>query len=275
MPFPLRFYGETFDSITICSNGFIAPGNQTRAITFQNYPMDLAMGGGAGMIAPYWDDLRLIFEQFGSVWYYYDQAENRLIVEWYKAVQISDTNQVTFEVIIYDTQARPTATDDCSILFQYKSIHTILGGGGDMPYASVGISSPDGKTGLSYCFRNVYPITSDTLRNRRAILYQTLPSLHSSGAEMELAPTQWEMIGSFPNPFNSNTTITYSLPTTKRTVIEVFDLRGRKVQTLLDALQPAGSHNVEFPAGGIPSGIYICRLQSGELTATRKLVLLR
>ncbi|MDP8228218.1 MAG: carboxypeptidase regulatory-like domain-containing protein, partial [Candidatus Electryoneaceae bacterium] len=175
--FTTQFYGQEYTHITICTNGFIAMGDQERITNFQNWPMDQAIGGGAGMIAPLWDWLR--FSGDAQVYYYYDETDNRFIVEWYQLRHRNggDTD-LTFQVILYDKNVWVTETGDPNIVIQYKSIANVQGlNTADLasPYASVGISSPDGTTGINYSFRNQYPITAARLENQRALLFATSP----------------------------------------------------------------------------------------------------
>jgi parallel beta-helix repeat protein len=78
-----------------------------------------------------------------------------------------------------------------------------------------------------------------------------------------------------PNPFNPATRVRYSLSTAGLAQLSIYDVSGRIVETLVDAVQPAGEHVVEWNADAFPSGIYFCRLEAAGVTQTRKLVLLK
>ncbi|MBM3325493.1 MAG: hypothetical protein FJY65_00710, partial [Calditrichaeota bacterium] len=178
-----QFYGKLYDSITVATNGFICMGSQRMITNFQNWPMDHAIGGGVGMLAPFWDDLRL--GDGSGVFYHHDTLENRVIVQWHRMRLGANQNapEVTFEVILLDRRWWMTnETGNQNIIFQYRQIaigENIRGGDqpwdDDIPYASVGISSPDGRTGLNYYFNNVYNVSSAPLSNRRALLFTTSP----------------------------------------------------------------------------------------------------
>ncbi|MBT3233938.1 MAG: T9SS type A sorting domain-containing protein, partial [Calditrichaeota bacterium] len=170
--FTIQFYGIEYDRITISSNGFIAVGEQPLMTNFQNWPLDRAIGGGMGMIAPFWDNLDLSGD--GHVCYYFDEERNRFIVEWYNLRHRTNGNRnLTFQVVF---TGEVTATGDTPIMFQYKGISDLDGNGDwrvSIPFASIGISSPYGNTGLSYVFNDVYSPTSARLQIRRVIKYQT------------------------------------------------------------------------------------------------------
>jgi hypothetical protein len=84
-----------------------------------------------------------------------------------------------------------------------------------------------------------------------------------------------------PNPFSvANTSISFSIPRADRATLQVFDVQGRLVRTLLDGAMDAGAHTVTWNGRNdsdreVSSGVYFYRLQAGEESATRKAILLR
>ena len=79
----------------------------------------------------------------------------------------------------------------------------------------------------------------------------------------------------YPNPFNPLTTINYELPITNYVELNVFNLLGQKVATLVDKKQPAGRHQVEWDASKMASGVYYYKLVAGEFSEVRKMILIR
>jgi hypothetical protein len=79
----------------------------------------------------------------------------------------------------------------------------------------------------------------------------------------------------YPNPFNPSTTIRYVLPKQSFVTLAVYDLLGREVTTLINALEEPGYKSVEWNAGGVASGVYLYRLTAGDFMQTRKLLVLR
>jgi hypothetical protein len=77
----------------------------------------------------------------------------------------------------------------------------------------------------------------------------------------------------FPNPFNPSTTIRYVLPHKSAVRLEVFNLLGQMVAEIVQGVQQEGEHTAEFNASHLPSGMYFCRLISGEHVATMKVLL--
>lgn len=81
-----------------------------------------------------------------------------------------------------------------------------------------------------------------------------------------------------PNPFNNQTVIRYRVGNSlsdNRVVLEVFDIQGRRVSTLVNEHQPAGSYNIQWDASGLASGVYFYRLQIGPFVQTHKMTLLQ
>lgn len=79
----------------------------------------------------------------------------------------------------------------------------------------------------------------------------------------------------YPNPFNPSTTIRYTLPREARGVVtlKVFNVQGQELATLVQEKQTAGEHAVSWNAAGLPSGVYLYRVQVGDWMETRKMIL--
>jgi len=78
-----------------------------------------------------------------------------------------------------------------------------------------------------------------------------------------------------PNPFNPTTTIRYDVKETGLVSLKVFDLLGREVATLVYGTISAGSYSIDWDAGDLPSGVYLCRMEAQDFMQTRKVVLLK
>ncbi len=90
----------------------------------------------------------------------------------------------------------------------------------------------------------------------------------------------FKLIQNYPNPFNPSTTIDYSIPKTEDVTLEVYNLLGQRVVTLVDENQTAGKHTVQWNGlsqGGqqVSSGVYFYKLVSGEYSNIKKMMLLR
>ncbi len=101
----------------------------------------------------------------------------------------------------------------------------------------------------------------------------TLPS--GVRTESEELPTAVALLGNYPNPFNTETTIRYALPQADNIYLAVYDLLGQEVAMLVDEPQPAGRHVTRFDAGDLPSGAYAYRLQTQGRIMVRIMLLVK
>jgi len=88
-------------------------------------------------------------------------------------------------------------------------------------------------------------------------------------------PHSFALLPNYPNPFNPITEIKYALPWDCWVRLEVYNVLGQRVASLVDGQQKAGYKTAKWDAGSLSSGIYFCRLQAGEFVQTRKMVLIR
>ena len=89
------------------------------------------------------------------------------------------------------------------------------------------------------------------------------------------SPGTYELYQNYPNPFNPQTTIRYGIPAQGKVQLNVYDILGKKVVTLVDDVIEAGTHHINWDAGHLPTGVYLYRLQSQDFVQTRKLLLIK
>jgi len=83
------------------------------------------------------------------------------------------------------------------------------------------------------------------------------------------------LIATSPNPFNPVTRVSFYLPRRMRARLAVYDVAGRLVDVLVEGVEDAGEHAIDWNAVGMASGIYFCSLEAGGVRLTEKMVLLR
>lgn len=88
-------------------------------------------------------------------------------------------------------------------------------------------------------------------------------------------PNKYSLLQNYPNPFNPFTKIQFALPKAGNTVIKIYDAIGREITTLVNDKLNAGVYSVDWNGSAYPSGVYFYRLQSGDYTDTRKMVLVK
>ena len=87
--------------------------------------------------------------------------------------------------------------------------------------------------------------------------------------------SSFELEQNYPNPFNPSTKIKFNIPLTEKVRIEVFNTVGNKVATLLNDIKEAGSHELQFEADNLASGVYFYKISVGNLIQTKKMLLIR
>ena len=97
----------------------------------------------------------------------------------------------------------------------------------------------------------------------------------STGTEVETTPNQFALSQNYPNPFNPTTQIQYILPKNALVKLEVYNISGQKVMELVNEFKNAGTHQVQFDASGLASGVYIYRMVTPEFTQVKKMLLIK
>jgi peptidase C25-like protein/concanavalin A-like lectin/glucanase superfamily protein/uncharacterized protein DUF1573 len=179
LPFDFRFYGKNYDELTVCSNGWVAPG-YSESVSYMNRPIP-GDGGVSPMIAVFWDDL--IINANSGV--YTSYQNNTLIIEWDNLENDYGVgNEETFQLIIYDRAYYPTSNGNNEMKFQYKEFNNVNVGsysGGSAEhglYSTIGIEDQTGTIGVQYSFNNDYFETGNQLDDLSALLVSgaTIPS---------------------------------------------------------------------------------------------------
>jgi hypothetical protein len=91
----------------------------------------------------------------------------------------------------------------------------------------------------------------------------------------EMGIYDFELSQNYPNPFNPTTTIKYQIPNAGFVTLNVYDVLGNEIATLVEEEKPAGSYEVEFNATALPSGIYFYQLRAGSFVQTKKMILIK
>ncbi len=94
-------------------------------------------------------------------------------------------------------------------------------------------------------------------------------------AELDELPVQLALRQNYPNPFNPATRITFELNHPQHVTLNVYDIQGQHITTLVDGERAAGQHDVTFDAGSLASGMYLYRLETPQRTITRAMTLIK
>ncbi|MBM3326712.1 MAG: T9SS type A sorting domain-containing protein [Calditrichaeota bacterium] len=175
LPFNFRFYGQQYNRITVCTNGWLAFGDAVEFSDFRNQHIGQALGPRA-MLAVWWDNLITVNES--AILTYYDRNGGCFIVEWHRLRRLLDGGGAgaweSFQAVLYDPQMHRTPTGDGIILFQYREVtNENARAHNDIPFCTIGIQSPSGVDGLEYTYWNQYPRGARQIASQMALKFTT------------------------------------------------------------------------------------------------------
>ncbi len=124
----------------------------------------------------------------------------------------------------------------------------------------------------SYIYYCLVMVDSNTARWPARRAYVPVPL---QAVEFPTLVESPKLVGNYPNPFNATTQIEFELPVTSTVKVNIFDINGRQVTSLLDETMAAGEHSISFDGSSFASGIYFARLTAGSYSTTHKMVLLK
>ena len=109
----------------------------------------------------------------------------------------------------------------------------------------------------------------------REKIISILVSTTSLSLEQDISPNNFSVLRAYPNPFNPRTLIQFETNVKQKNLLEIYDLNGYLIETIIDKVQPAGIHKINWIAGDYSSGIYFIKLTTGSLSESKKIMLLK
>ena len=106
-------------------------------------------------------------------------------------------------------------------------------------------------------------------------LYKQTAGEASQNSSLTALQETYALASNYPNPFNPSTEIRFTLPEASAVSLIVYDVMGREVERLLDKTLGAGYHEARWDATGLPSGVYLYRIEAGAFAQTRRMTLLK
>ena len=177
-----------------------------------------------------------------------------------------------------------TSLDKLTLTLTHMQVHsgsslylhdTVTGNSIEITEGMEYIFTPSGSPakGLADCFST--PIGFTGLQKEKAASARFYISGSSSLQQEPVIPNEYALKQNYPNPFNPTTQISYQLPQQSDVRLEVYDLVGRQVATLVNETMEAGAHTVNFNATNLSSGVYVYRLNAGSTVLSRKLTIIK
>ncbi|MEO0050212.1 MAG: C25 family cysteine peptidase [candidate division WOR-3 bacterium] len=266
---PFIYYGQTYNQISICSNGWIAPGYST-ATSWSN--TTLPNPEMPPLLAANWDDL---FPPAGnSVWYYHDVAHHRFIIEWDSVHYYSPRDQWDkFEIILYDTTL-VAENGNSQFLFQYLTANQPGNS------ATVGIQDHTKTKFIQTLYNGTYHRGASSWVAGHAIKFT---GDYQTGISEKFDATllgKENVLALAPTIFNHSTTIHWLVANDGNVELKVFDATGRAVKTIATGKMQKGTYSVVWNGtddSGRPvaNGIYFIRLMTPSTSKRIKTVFTR
>ena len=237
--------------------------------------------GPKALLAPFWDDLEVVDENWIRVYTWHDEANGRFIVEWSRVLNgYDETTEETFEIILYSQNAIPTESGDGVIEFQYLIIDDV---DATKNYATIGIESPGKNDGIQYSFNHGLASGAAPLENERIIRFTTeAPDNYVAplGIESEIHPNTFQLSYAYPNPFNPTTHLNVTLGESQYLSVLIYDMLGREINTLVSTWMDAGQHHLSwngFNLAGeiVSSGPYFIVAKTKNDTRIQKVLFIK
>jgi hypothetical protein len=277
LPFTFTYYGINYSRVTIGSNGFIAM-DSTNDVDWTNSGIP-SPDGPPAMIAPYWSDLDPGNAGAPSdIYHYYDQPNNRFIIEYFQVEHWPSGSNETFEVILHDPAYYPTPTGDGEIIFQYLvALQNSTG--------TIGIENNTETVGIEYYYNSDYNQWTAPVTANFAIRYTTYTPEPGINEFDEPSPIAQLHLHVSPNPCRNSTNIKFMIHDSGYTIqnptLSIYDAAGRVVKSfnlescIMDQVSTISWDGTDQANRRVPEGVYFARLETDEAQATAKIILVQ
>ena len=167
------------------------------------------------------------------------------------------------------TYSPPPASGTITITFPQGNVI------GTFPYSKpIRVTATGGVTSGTYTITVTGKGSNGTPVHKRTVTVRVSPSVTGVGNNTEII-NKYELSQNYPNPFNPTTKIEYNILQKSNVKITVFDMLGKVVTTFNKPQQDPGNHFVIFNARNLASGVYYYKIQAGEFTDTKKMLLMK
>ncbi len=270
LPFAFKWYGTTYeDSVSVCTNGWMAFG-RTQLTSYNNTGIPASTPNVPAVFA-LWDDLTASVT--GSwIGYWHDADNDRFIVQWDSIAFNGNPARLRFQVVLEESTAVRPYYD---VLLYYSKFAD--------PSSDISVGFQQNSTvGCQLQYDTSRAMTFSPLANGRAVRITRYPyPLGVIGnPQAQPLPSSYRLEMAYPNPVRSSTTIKFGLPKESDVRIEVYNIAGQRVKSLVNGRLGAGYHQVTWRGQNdngqkVGAGVYLVRLVTPEFTGTRKMMVIR
>jgi hypothetical protein len=266
--FVWKYYGQEYNQISICGNGWVAPGYSTNVdytnagLPNPSYPM---------MVALNWDDL---YPPVGNgIWYFHDAANHCFVVEWDSVAYYSpQTSWDKFELVIYDTTVQ-TPTGDNAFELQYQTANNYVSN-------TVGIQDNTLAIGIQCLFDAAYHRGSAPIAAGRAIKFTPATPLLGIARQPGASAIHGLNVVAAPNPFKGSVNLSVPVSAPGAVSLAIYDNAGRLVRSLATGSGSSSLVNLSWDGknalgNSVAPGIYFYRVTTTDRQAGGKLILSR
>jgi hypothetical protein len=250
-----RYYGRDCSQLSICSNGWLAPGPTTYS-GWSNRSLPYA--NGVPLIAPNWDDLYP--PRGGAVWYWHDSVGHRFIVEWDSIHYRTPIDSFeTFECVIWDSTLA-AADGSNEFCFGYAGFHSIR-------RSTVGIQDSAGLVGITVLYDTTYHRAASPLGPGHTIKFTTDAPIVGLADAAANRPAAARLAVS-PSPCRGRLQVHTDSPPDQRASLRLYSAAGVLVREF-------DIRHRFFDISSLASGAYFLRLSCPSATATARIILTR
>ncbi len=189
-------------------------------------------------------------------------------------------SRATATVTIYDQGGNPVPS--ASVYGSFSGPLSQSVSGNTNSSGQVSFTSSWSTSGGEWCFEVTNVAKTDWTYNAAANVVTKACEggpVYTRGAELARVagdqPEVFQLSQNYPNPFNPTTTISFSLPESAPVLLEVYNIAGQRVTTLVDDVYPSGHHSVVWDGSNVASGVYFYRIAAGDRVETRKMLLMK
>ncbi|MCB0730164.1 MAG: T9SS type A sorting domain-containing protein [Ignavibacteriae bacterium] len=272
--------GETFEwfAYGVSDSGYGMFGNAYADGIIGNLELVANNNGGEGE-----PKFILLFEQMGA------PAQALVDAEWSFSHEYYAYNNDVFSVVSNDgvtwtneqnlTQTADLDENDVSAVVDNGTLHVMWTsdnmGGRDRVMCYVDENEDKYTLWTGHGIHFSYPIRVNEA-DQAEILYKAVPVADLlTAVEDVVVPGTYTLAQNYPNPFNPSTSIAYSIPSKADVTLKVYNNVGQLVATLVNGVNEAGVHEVNWNASNVASGVYYYTIKAGDFTSTKKMMLLK